>query len=207
MRWTSASLETSPATATAWPSRPATVSSAAAARTSLATTRAPSRTKARVATRPIPPPAPVISATFPSSLPMTFLRTTGERGSAPLASQFWLRRADLGQLPFNGRHLFGCPLDARALEPILGPQLPPAARKQEDDQHRHRGVVEVRLQVGRVAGGQHEEDGDERHPDGGDHANQRAPPAQMPRSPLEPIAESKPKDDRQDVCDVEPDGR
>src|SRR5207245_9260167 len=119
------------------PPVPATLSASAAARTSLPPARAPARTTARVATRPIPPPAPVISATFPSSLPMTSLRTTGERGSAPLASQFWLRRADLGQLPFNCRHLFGRPLDARALEPSLGPELPPAPRKPEEDQPRH----------------------------------------------------------------------
>ena len=71
IRWTSASLVTSPVAATALSPRSPTVSCTASALTSTATTRAPSRTNTWVATRPIPPPAPVMSATLPSSRPIS----------------------------------------------------------------------------------------------------------------------------------------
>src|SRR5205085_3243152 len=69
------------ATATALPPVCATVSSAPRAFTSAATTLAPSRTNVCAATRPIPPPAPVISATLPSSRPISPPLTTG--GASP----------------------------------------------------------------------------------------------------------------------------
>src|SRR5712692_4720062 len=71
MRWTSASTATSPATARASPPAfltSATVSSAAAVLMSPTTTRAPSSAKRRAASRPMPIPAPVMSAIFPLSL-------------------------------------------------------------------------------------------------------------------------------------------
>src|SRR5712692_5945073 len=77
MRWTSASTATSPATARASPPAfltSATVSSAAAVLMSPTTTRAPSSAKRRAASRPMPIPAPVMSAIFPLSLdPIPFL--------------------------------------------------------------------------------------------------------------------------------------
>src|SRR5438552_2566295 len=66
---TSPSRVTSAVTGNAFPSRPATVSWTALSLTSTATTRAPSPTKVWVATRPMPLPAPVMSATLPSSRP------------------------------------------------------------------------------------------------------------------------------------------
>src|SRR6266496_5147710 len=71
MRLTSSSMATSPTAASAWPpavSTSATVSSAALLLMSHTTTRAPSPAKRTAASRPIPIPAPEISATLPSSL-------------------------------------------------------------------------------------------------------------------------------------------
>src|SRR5262245_11916110 len=71
MRSTSTSIATSPATASASPPRVATmrtVSAAAPPSMSQTTMRAPSSAKSSAASRPMPIPAPVISATLPSSL-------------------------------------------------------------------------------------------------------------------------------------------
>src|SRR5712692_10303810 len=71
IRLTSSSTATSPTAANAWPpafSTSATVSSAAALLMSHTTTRAPSAAKRTAASRPIPMPAPVISAVLPVSL-------------------------------------------------------------------------------------------------------------------------------------------
>src|ERR1044072_495697 len=64
---TRSSSATSTSSANALPSHAAAVSSAAAASTSATQTRAPSLVKSSAASRPIPPPAPVITATLPSS--------------------------------------------------------------------------------------------------------------------------------------------
>src|SRR5438034_1932039 len=71
IRFTSSSTATSPTAACAWPpafSTSATVSSAALLLMSHTTTRAPSAAKRTAASRPMPMPAPVISAVLPLSL-------------------------------------------------------------------------------------------------------------------------------------------
>src|SRR6266478_7167375 len=77
MRLTSSSMATSPTAASACPpafSTSATVSSAALSLMSHTTTRAPSPAKRTAASRPIPIPAPVISAILPSSLMLMLCR-------------------------------------------------------------------------------------------------------------------------------------
>src|SRR3954470_14919909 len=64
--WPSSATSTRTANAEPSAQRP-TVSSAAARSTSATQTRAPSAVKTSAATRPMPPPAPVITHTFPSS--------------------------------------------------------------------------------------------------------------------------------------------
>src|SRR4249920_3294598 len=68
------SSATSTVAASGSPEQSATVSSAASPFTSAAHTLAPSSVKRIAASRPIPPPAPVITATLPSSRPMSGLR-------------------------------------------------------------------------------------------------------------------------------------
>src|SRR5215207_1149960 len=54
--------------------------------TSATQTLAPSSEKRSVASRPIPPPAPVMTATFPSSRPMRTRSLAGEVGQDPVES-------------------------------------------------------------------------------------------------------------------------
>src|SRR3954464_11219396 len=68
---TSVSSATSTSNANASPEQRAPGSSAAARFTSAAQTRAPSEVKSTAASRPIPPPAPVITQTLPSSRPIS----------------------------------------------------------------------------------------------------------------------------------------
>ena len=67
--WVSSATSTSNANAS--PEQRATVSSAAARFTSAAQTRAPSALKSTAASRPMPPPAPVITQTLSSSRPIS----------------------------------------------------------------------------------------------------------------------------------------
>src|SRR5207344_417129 len=68
------SSATSTVAASGSPEQSATVSSAASPFTSATHTCAPSSVKRIAASRPIPPPAPVITATLPSSRPISALR-------------------------------------------------------------------------------------------------------------------------------------
>src|SRR5579883_1853293 len=104
----------------------------------------------------------------------------------------------------DGRQFGFGALNDRPLEPEAGAEQPPDGDNQGCSQHHYRGVVEVQSS-NRSGGGQHEEDGDEDHPDHGDPANGRAPGSQPPGAGGEFFREAA-QQDRQDIGDIQPDG-
>src|SRR4029077_7526571 len=166
MRFTSASIATSPTTARASP--PArltrsTVSAAAWPFRSATTIRAPSRANRTAASRPMPMPAPVMSATFfssrPAISPVLPPLPSGERAGVRGGLDS-LEVAD--ELPVGDRLVVGLLLEAAVLEVVvhhLGPEggprdlRPLQLRERVAQRLRHLGqrrpLVGVALEHGR----------------------------------------------------------
>ena len=95
---------------------------------------------------------------------------------------------------------FSCassPCDFGPLNHLRALMQPVAAGEEQDDADRDRGVVEV-VPVDRAEGdlGQHEEDGDEGHPDDADPSDERAPLAERPAAALPALALDPPQQRR-----------
>src|SRR5579875_2499784 len=82
---------------------------------------------------------------------------------------------------FNGGEFGFGALNNGAFEPVAGAGSPPDGDDDERAEHHDRGVVEVQGRNG-AGSGQHEEDGDQKHPDHSNPANRRAPCTQSPRA-------------------------
>src|SRR5205823_4407645 len=230
---TSASRATSPITATACPSRLATVSWTALSLTSAATTFAPSRTNAWAATRPIPLPAPVISATLPSSRPIS--PPLELRGASPARASHWpiawsdalrlglrggrpLRYAGLAinraslHLGLQALHVvFRAHHDGAGVV-VLAPEQVVEPTQDQEDRDRWSGPGAGRGEptddVARVIGfvlGEHEHHANERHPDDRDPADDRPVAPEVPGSRRPALGVDQREQDRDHVGDVEPD--